>query len=215
MKINYSYCLLIFSALMSSCAKQANPEIVLKGSEEMTIYLGESFTDPGATATDYKGRDISSDIMVMGSVGESSGYYTLDYTVEDKKGNFSVEQRGVSRGFKNTDLAGTYTVERSTTNGGGSQTYTGTITAISGNITEIVIDNSNSSVGSVIMNATISATGIQISIADQTSGSCSVSYGEYGGYASNEDGNLILTLDFATNCGFTGVYNHTTTWTKQ
>lgn len=207
--------LIVAGALfVAGCAKQADPVITLNGEEQMTIYAGDTWTDPGATATDYKGRDISADIEILGTVPATSGSTTLDYTVSDKKGNFSVEQRVVTRGFKNSDLAGTYSVERSTNNGGGTQTYTGTITASTSDIVTITIDNSNSYIGSVIMTATLTSSGTQITIEDQTSGSCEVMYGQYG-YASNSTGEVVLELDFATNCSWTGVYNHETTWTKQ
>lgn len=198
---------------MVSCHKKADPTITLNGDENMTIYISDTWTDPGATATNYKGKDISDDVEITGTVGADAGVYTIDYTVSDK-GGFTVEQRNVHRGFKNTDLAGTYDVVRTTTNGGGSQTYTGTITAGTGDLVSITIDNTNSFNGSVIMNATITSTGLQFNIPDQSDGGCSISYGS-NNFCSHEAGNIVLSMDFATNCGFTGVYNHTTTWTKQ
>lgn len=205
----------IMSTLIISCAKQANPEITLVGDEQNTIYIGDTWTEPGVTATDYKGKDITDEITYFGSVDDASGSYTLGYVATDKKGNSSSKDRYVSRGFKNTDLAGTYTVERSTNNGGGTQTYTGTITAGTGDITSITIDNSNSVYGDVIMTGTITSTGTQISVLDQSSNGCSVTNGQYSSYISNSTGQIVLDFDFATNCGFTGVYNHETTWTKQ
>jgi hypothetical protein len=199
---------------VTGCSDKPNPVITLNGDDEMTIYIGDTWTEPGATAVDYKGRDISSDIEISGTVPETSGHTTIDYTVSDKKGGFSVEQRGVSRGFKNTDLEGIYSVEQYTNNGGGTQIYTATITAGTGDIVSITLDNSNSIYAPVVMDATISATGRQASIPDQTSGSCNITLGQYDGYLDNSTGELTMHITFQTFCGSI-TYNHDATWTKQ
>jgi hypothetical protein len=200
--------------LVTGCAKQADPVITLNGDDQMTIYIGDTWTDPGATAVDYKDRDISADIQVSGTVPATSGYTTLDYTVSDKKGNFAVTQRGVSRGFKNTDLAGTYIVDQYTNNGGGSQVYSATVTAGTGNIVDIVIDQSNSIFAPVVMEAAISGTGLQIVIADQSDSGCTITLGEYGNDIDNSTGEVIFELSYQTFCGSI-TYNHDATWTKQ
>jgi trimeric autotransporter adhesin len=200
--------------LVASCAKQSDPVITLNGDEEMTIYIGDTWTDPGATAVDYKGRDISADIEVSGTVPATSGHTTLDYTVSDKKGNFAVEQRGVSRGFRNTDIAGTYMVDQYTSNGGGAQTYSATVTAGTGNSVDITLDQSNSIFAPVVIQATISGTGRQIVIADQSDSGCSISLGEYGNDIDNTTGAVIFDLNYQTFCGSI-TYDHTATWTKQ
>ena len=57
------------------------PIITLNGDSTMTITQGETFTDPGYTAT-YKGIDITSSVQVSGSVNTSVvDTYTLTYTV--------------------------------------------------------------------------------------------------------------------------------------
>ena len=45
-----------------------NPSITLNGDEEITVEVGGSFVDPGATATDTYQGNISSAIVVTGSV---------------------------------------------------------------------------------------------------------------------------------------------------
>ncbi|MBI3133846.1 MAG: DUF5011 domain-containing protein [Bacteroidetes bacterium] len=200
-------------ALLLSCAKQANPEVIVNGDEQMTIYVGETFNDPGATATDYKGRDITDDIVVFGSVGAESGTYTLGYNVHDKKGNSSTGERVVSRGFKNTNLAGTCSVEQYTNNGGGTQIYSATITAGTGDIVSVTLDNSNSFTAPVVMNATISATGTQINISDQSSNGNTITLGS-NGFLDNSDGPVTIHITFQTFNG-TMTYNHDATWTKQ
>ena len=54
----------------------------------MTIEVGTTFTDPGATASDAGDGDLTSSIVVSGSVDTSTiGTYTLTYDVSDTSGN--------------------------------------------------------------------------------------------------------------------------------
>ena len=63
----------------------------------MNVTQGSSFNDPGATATDNKDGDITSQIKVSGSVDTSKvGEYTLTYQVTDKAGNKAEEKRKVT-----------------------------------------------------------------------------------------------------------------------
>ncbi|HPO16447.1 MAG TPA: DUF5011 domain-containing protein, partial [Candidatus Hydrogenedentes bacterium] len=64
------------------------PEITLVGAAEMTLQCGESFTDPGATASDNVDGDLTGSIHVEGTVNVNvNGVYTLTYTVSDAAGN--------------------------------------------------------------------------------------------------------------------------------
>ena len=64
------------------------PVITLLGDNLMTIEVGTTFTDPGATATDHYDGDLTSSIVVSGSVDTSTiGTYTLTYDVSDTSGN--------------------------------------------------------------------------------------------------------------------------------
>ena len=57
----------------------------------MTIEVGTTFTDPGATALDAGDGDLTSSIVVSGSVDTSTiGTYTLTYNVSDTSGNAAV-----------------------------------------------------------------------------------------------------------------------------
>ncbi len=68
------------------------PVITLNGSATMTVNVGGSFTDPGATATDNVDGDLSSNIVVTGSVNTNSvGTYTLNYNVSDAAGNAAAQ----------------------------------------------------------------------------------------------------------------------------
>ncbi|GAA0719757.1 hypothetical protein GCM10009430_19170 [Aquimarina litoralis] len=70
------------------------PMIELIGAAEITINVGETFVDPGATATDDIDGDISASITVAGSVDVNvPGTYTLVYSVQDSSGNTSTVNR--------------------------------------------------------------------------------------------------------------------------
>ncbi|MGB1170272.1 MAG: immunoglobulin-like domain-containing protein, partial [Flavobacteriaceae bacterium] len=64
------------------------PVITLLGDNPMTIEVGSTFTDPGATASDAGDGDLTSFIVVSGSVDSNTvGTYTLTYDVSDTSGN--------------------------------------------------------------------------------------------------------------------------------
>ena len=70
----------------------------IEGTEDITIYLDEEF-DPmeGVTATDNRGRDITEDITIVGTVDTGTvGDYYLRYSVEDRNGNKTEEARYVT-----------------------------------------------------------------------------------------------------------------------
>jgi hypothetical protein len=73
------------------------PVITLIGSDMLILSLGESFVDPGATASDSVDGDLTSSIVAGGqSVDTNSpGSYTLTYTVSDLRGNTTQRQRTV------------------------------------------------------------------------------------------------------------------------
>ena len=64
------------------------PVITLLGDSPVTIEVGSTYTDAGATAADNYDGDITSSIVVTGSVDTSTiGTYTLSYDVTDANGN--------------------------------------------------------------------------------------------------------------------------------
>jgi hypothetical protein len=70
------------------------PTIVLIGEAATSIAQGGFWTDPGATATDSEGHDLTSQIAVSGSVDANTpGLYTINYSVVDGNG----VSAGVSR----------------------------------------------------------------------------------------------------------------------
>lgn len=64
------------------------PSIVLKGEKEMTVYLGNTFDDPGVVAYDFEDNNITSRIQTIGSVDdERVGTYVITYSVIDSFGH--------------------------------------------------------------------------------------------------------------------------------
>ena len=72
------------------------PTITLRGSSAITINQGASWQDPGFTARDAKGNDLTGRVNVSGSVNASvAGAYTISYTVTDDWGNRGYASRSV------------------------------------------------------------------------------------------------------------------------
>lgn len=75
------------------------PDITLdslsgQGANPTYVYLGTSYTDPGATATDCVDGSVS--ITSSGTVDAATeGTYTITYEAEDSEGNISTEDRTV------------------------------------------------------------------------------------------------------------------------
>ena len=70
------------------------PAITLLGDNPLNLFLGDTYTDPGATALDDNDGDISGDIVVGGDVVNPNmiGSYFVTYDVDDAAGN-SAEQK--------------------------------------------------------------------------------------------------------------------------
>ncbi|MGE5456090.1 MAG: DUF5011 domain-containing protein [Ignavibacteriales bacterium] len=67
------------------------PVITVTGSNPVTVPLGSTYTDVGATATDNTGGNITSSIVTTGTVNTAAvGTYTLTYNVSDASGNAAV-----------------------------------------------------------------------------------------------------------------------------
>jgi hypothetical protein len=72
----------------SSGADTLSPVLTLNGDATITIYQDSTFGNPGAAASDNIDGDLTSNIVVSGSVDTSSaGTYTLKYDVSDAAGN--------------------------------------------------------------------------------------------------------------------------------
>ncbi len=72
------------------------PVIVLSGNAEITLTQGDSFTDPGYSATDAGDGDVTDSVEVQNSVDTSApGDYTVTYSVADSAGNAASAVRTV------------------------------------------------------------------------------------------------------------------------
>ena len=72
------------------------PVITLNGANPMVVGFGTVFTDPGATALDGCAGDLTSAIVVTGSVDTNTvGFYALTYTVSDPSGHTDTKVRTV------------------------------------------------------------------------------------------------------------------------
>ena len=65
-----------------------SPVITLSGSTTITIEAGTNYVEPGFSATDSNEGDLSSSVIITGSVDSSNlGTYNLTYNVSDSSGN--------------------------------------------------------------------------------------------------------------------------------
>lgn len=77
-----------------SQADTTAPTIVLKGDKEININVGQTFEEPGFTATDNIDGDITSEVKKEGTVNtQEAGTYTILYTVSDEAENKAEEKR--------------------------------------------------------------------------------------------------------------------------
>lgn len=72
------------------------PVLTLNGDAEIYMKAGQSFSDPGCTASDVGDGDLSENIALEGSVNcYRSGDYTLTYSATDGAGNIGTAQRTI------------------------------------------------------------------------------------------------------------------------
>ena len=98
------------------------PVITLNGEAHITINVGETYTELGATAKDDKDGDISSKIAISGSVNTSkAGKYTITYSVKNSSGKTVTKTRTITVNAKETPSA-----EKPNTDAGKDNTQTNT-----------------------------------------------------------------------------------------
>lgn len=72
------------------------PVIILNGSKIINLEVGDKYIDPGYTASDGTGKNITSSVNVSGNVNTSaSGTYIITYSVTDSYGNVAVTTRTI------------------------------------------------------------------------------------------------------------------------
>lgn len=73
------------------------PTITLNGDSDITIKAGTRFEDPGCTAKDSHGNDISDSVSISDNISTyRAGTYTITYSVTDKFGNEASMDRTVT-----------------------------------------------------------------------------------------------------------------------
>lgn len=164
------------SLILTGCKKDDTtaPTISLKGDATQSIYVGETFTDAGATAEDDEDGDITSSIVKSGTVDNNqAGEYTIRYNATDEAGNAATEAtRKVTVMHKNSTVSGAYNVSESC-NVSGTGSYSSTV--VNGStLTDIVIGNFGGF--SVNINGKLSgATNSTITIPSQVTGGATFS----------------------------------------
>ncbi len=139
------------------------PEISLKGASTIEIDLGDTFTDPGTSASDDNDGDLSTKVTASGTVNNTQvGTYTITYSVSDEAGNPAAD---VTREVKvrSNKLAGTYAVDDAITGTyNGSVQYNVTVTQSSTAYNKINIQNFGGYGNSVTVYAYVEGTNITI-----------------------------------------------------
>ena len=100
------------------------PIIILTGEASINLTVGDTFTDPGATASDNVDGNITSAITTSGTVNTSStGTYTISYSVSDAAGNAAtlVQRTVIVSAATNSSNC---TISAQNAGGGQSQTVT-------------------------------------------------------------------------------------------
>lgn len=90
----------------------STPTIVLDGDDPMEIILGDTWTDPGFTATDDEDGDISANVVVDDTDVDTDeiGEYEVSYTVSDDAGNVGTTTRVVRVVMGKSTYLGIYSV---------------------------------------------------------------------------------------------------------
>lgn len=102
------------------------PVVVLNGSAEVTVELGDTYTELGATATDADGNFGTDGIVITGSVDTSSvGIYELTYSATDLSGN----EGSITRTVSVVDTTPPVFTSSATFSAVENQTAIGTVTA--------------------------------------------------------------------------------------
>ena len=114
--INISLVCLCSILFLASCAEDdaVAPKVTyyaqleLNGDEYMVTDMGQTFQDPGCTAT-MKGEDVSSQVVVSGNVDTSTaGMYDLTYSITNEDGISATVSRHVIVKHSSDNVAGVY-----------------------------------------------------------------------------------------------------------
>lgn len=172
MKIKNVLPVLIIMALMIafvSCKKDtadtSAPTITLNGDNPVSLILGDTYTDAGATATDDVDGDLTSSIVVSGTVNNAlAGTYTITYAVSDAAGNAATAHRTVYVKNAASYLNGGYSVvDVVTGKNAGTHNYNVTVSAHSSINNKLLIYNFGGWGSSVYAEMMLSGSALTIS----------------------------------------------------
>lgn len=126
-----------------SCKKEDNiqPVITLNGSYEQAVDLNGTYVEAGATAKDNKDGDITSSIVISGTVNTNeTGEYRVYYDVSDNEGNkAATATRYVTVSNSSDYMVGTYQATPNCTGTSTFGTYNTTITTSTSTNNQIMI----------------------------------------------------------------------------
>ncbi|MBS1647348.1 MAG: DUF5011 domain-containing protein [Bacteroidetes bacterium] len=205
------------------------PAISLTGSSLVTVNLGATYTDAGATATDSKNDNITSSIVTTGLPINTNqcGSYVVTYNVTDKSGNAAP---AVTRTVQvsATPIAGTYSVSPDSVSGGSSANngvwnYNVVVTASSTIYNGIILTNFAGLGSTTSVSATINGTAVTIPTQTVSAGGGVIAIAGTGTYSVNPSASLpgavagITNIVYTTTTGTaTSVYgNGKATYIKQ
>lgn len=98
-----TYCTEHNKSNASNADKKEEPTITLKGETNITLNVGDTYTEQGATAKDDNDGDITNKITTSGSVNTSkAGKYTVSYSVKNSKGKTATVKRTITVKAKET-----------------------------------------------------------------------------------------------------------------
>ena len=102
--------LLMISMIMVSCKKKKTaPTLTLDGASQITMCLGDTYTEAGASAVDAYGDDV--DVVITGDVDVTTiGDYTVTYTATDINENVTTAQTSITIEMCASSLLGDYTI---------------------------------------------------------------------------------------------------------
>ena len=122
----------------------SEPVITLNGESHITLNVGDTYSEQGATAKDDKDGDISSKISISGSVNTSkAGKYTITYSVKNSNGKTVTKTRTITVKAKEPVKEPEKPAENTTGNDGKNTTTEKENTAGSGNTTPTTENKTN------------------------------------------------------------------------
>ena len=110
------------------------PTISLIGSADINLNVGDSFSDPGATATDAQDGNLTSSIVVSGTVNTAiPDNYTITYTVTDSRGASATVSRTVTVSSVDMAIDGPSSIDIPAS-GSITESYSADMTSVNGSV---------------------------------------------------------------------------------